>query len=116
MAESDPGWSPALAPGVRLTHDRVRDTDLLLMPEQVIVLNASAAAIVARCRGTESLESMIAAHAPEYDYEGRLYKLLQTLAANGKKNEVLRMLDRVLHLPGMHDLFNELTSSNTPKQ
>ena len=69
MAESDPGWSPALAPGVRLTHDRVRDTDLLLMPEQVIVLNASAAAIVARCRGTESLESMISALREEYDGE-----------------------------------------------
>jgi len=67
MAESDPAWNPRLAPGVRLTHDRVRDTDLLLMPEQVIVLNASAAAIVARCMGNESLESMIAALREEYD-------------------------------------------------
>jgi len=67
MAESDPAWSPALAPGVRLTHDRVRDTDLLLMPEQVIVLNTSASAIVARCRGSESVQSIVAALREEYD-------------------------------------------------
>ncbi|PYV72061.1 MAG: hypothetical protein DMG97_14400 [Acidobacteria bacterium] len=95
----------AVAPHVGIGHHTYEFVDELL---RLAVQNPSAI--------TEVLESMIAAHAPEYDYEGRLYKLLQTLAANGKKNEVLRMLDRVLHLPGMHDLFNELTSSNTPKQ
>jgi pyrroloquinoline quinone biosynthesis protein D len=67
MAETDSAWRPMLARGVRLTHDRVRDTDLLLMPEQVVVLNASAAAIVRRCSGDESPESMIAALRDEYD-------------------------------------------------
>jgi len=59
------------------------------------------------------LSATIEAHVPEYDYEDRLRKLLNTLASNGKKNEVLRMLDRLLSLPGMHDLFNELTRSVT---
>ncbi len=59
------------------------------------------------------LSATIEAHVPAYDYEDRLRKLLNTLASNGKKNEVLRMLDRLLSLPGMHDLFNELTRSVT---
>ena len=56
----------------------------------------------------EVLDAMIAAHVPEYDYQDTLQKLLNNLARMGKKNEVLRMLDRLLLLPSMHDLFNEL--------
>jgi len=54
----------------------------------------------------EVLEAMTRAHAPEYDYEDRLQKLLRTLAKKGRKNDVLRILDR---LPAMHHLYNELT-------
>lgn len=95
----------AVAPHVGIGHHAYEFVDELL---RLAAQNPSAI--------TEVLESMTAAHAPEYDYEGRLHKLLQTLAANGNKNEVLRLLDRVLHLPGMHDLFNELTRSNSPKK
>lgn len=56
----------------------------------------------------DAVGAMIEAHVPEYDYEDRLQKLLKTLAAKGKKNEVLRMLDR---MPAMHHLYNELTQS-----
>ena len=51
---------------------------------------------------------MTKAHAPDYDHEDKLQKLLRTLAAKGSKNEVLRILDR---LPAMHHVFNELTRS-----
>lgn len=54
------------------------------------------------------VDAMTKAHAPEYDYEDRLQKLLRTLAAKGRKNEVLRILDR---LPAMHHVYNELTQS-----
>ncbi len=63
---TDPAWRPMLASGVRIIHDRVRDADLLLMPEQVIVLNASAAAILRRCTGDDSLDSMISALSDEF--------------------------------------------------
>jgi len=59
----------------------------------------------------EVLEAMTRAHAPEYDYEDRLQHLLRTLAARGRKNDVLRLLDRLLSLPGMHHLYNELTAA-----
>jgi len=35
-------WRPALSRGVVLRHDRVRGTDLLLLPERVVVLRGSA--------------------------------------------------------------------------
>lgn len=57
---------------------------------------------------TDVVDAMTKAHAPEYDYEDRLQKLLRTLAAKGRKNEVLRILDR---LPAMHHVYNELTQS-----
>jgi hypothetical protein len=57
---------------------------------------------------TDIVDAMTKAHAPEYDYEDRLQKLLRTLAAKGRKNEVLRILDR---LPAMHHVYNELTQS-----
>jgi hypothetical protein len=56
----------------------------------------------------EVVDAMIKAHAPEYDYEDRLQKLLRTLAKKGRKNDVLRILDR---LPTMHNLYNELTET-----
>lgn len=54
------------------------------------------------------VDAMVKAHAPEYDYEDGLQRLLRTLAAKGRKNEVLRILDR---LPAMHHLYNELTQA-----
>ena len=58
---------------------------------------------------TETLKAMIAAHVPEYDYQDKLQALLKTLVAKGKQNEVLRLLERLRTLPGMHELFDELT-------
>jgi hypothetical protein len=57
---------------------------------------------------TDVVDAMTKAHAPEYDYEDRLQKLLRTLAAKGRRNEVVRILDR---LPAMHHVYNELTES-----
>jgi hypothetical protein len=56
----------------------------------------------------EVVDAMTKEHVPDYDYEDRLQKLLRTLATKGRKNEVLRILDR---LPTMHHLYNELTQS-----
>jgi hypothetical protein len=55
---------------------------------------------------TDVVDAMTEARVPEYDYEDKLQRLLKTLAAEGKRIEVLRLLDR---LPAMHQLYNELT-------
>jgi hypothetical protein len=57
---------------------------------------------------SDVVDAMTQAHAPEYDYEDRLQKLLRTLAAKGRKSDVLRILDR---LPAMHHIYNELTQT-----
>ncbi len=102
LDERGRGLLLAVAPHVGIGHHAYEFFDELLR------LAEQHSAVIA-----DVLSATIAAHVPAYDYEDRLRKLLNTLASNGKKNEVLRMLDRLLSLPGMHDLFNELTRSVT---
>ncbi|TMU97293.1 pyrroloquinoline quinone biosynthesis peptide chaperone PqqD [Streptomyces sp. DASNCL29] len=53
------GWRPALAPAVSLRHDRVRDADLLVLPERVVVLRGSAAKILRLCDGDRDLDAIV---------------------------------------------------------
>lgn len=58
---------------------------------------------------TKTLKSMIAAHAPEYDYQDRLRSLLQFLAETGQREAVILISDRLRHLEGIQALFKSLT-------
>ena len=53
-------WRPRLARGVRLHDDRVRRRTVLLAPERVIALNASAIEILSRCDGSRTLAEIAA--------------------------------------------------------
>ncbi|MER6419778.1 pyrroloquinoline quinone biosynthesis peptide chaperone PqqD [Streptomyces sp. NPDC001137] len=53
-------WRPALSRGVVLHHDRVRDTDLLLLPERVVVLRGSAGPVLGLCDGTRAVDDIVA--------------------------------------------------------
>jgi len=55
------------------------------------------------------LEAMVAAHIPDYDYENRLLDLLRNLAEDGKRVEVISLLERLRSLSGMQELFDVLT-------
>jgi hypothetical protein len=57
---------------------------------------------------TKVLQSMIAAHVPDYDYQDRLRLLLDFLATHGQRDAVLVMSDRLRHLQGMETLFKNL--------
>lgn len=48
-------WRPVPAPAVLLRHDHTRDTDLLLLPERVVVLRGGAGAVVSLCDGARSV-------------------------------------------------------------
>ncbi|MFR0354095.1 pyrroloquinoline quinone biosynthesis peptide chaperone PqqD [Streptomyces sediminimaris] len=52
-------WRPRLAPATVLRHDRARDTDLLLVPERVVVLRGAAGAVVALCDGRRSVRDIV---------------------------------------------------------
>jgi pyrroloquinoline quinone biosynthesis protein D len=58
---------PALARGVRLQTDARTDQPVLLFPEGVVHLSASAYDIVARCDGQTPIHTIISTLAQEYE-------------------------------------------------
>ncbi len=62
-----PSARPKLAPGVRLQKDPLTQEAVLLQPEGVIELNDSAAEIVSRCDGSNTVERIVEALLEEYD-------------------------------------------------
>lgn len=57
---------PRLRPGVRLTHDPAHG-ELALLPEGVVVLNDTAAAVLALCDGASSVEHIAQRLGARYD-------------------------------------------------
>ncbi|GAA3822914.1 hypothetical protein GCM10022226_49230 [Sphaerisporangium flaviroseum] len=55
----DPGWRPVPASSILLRHDAVRDADLLVMPERVVVLNGEAAHVVRLCDGSRTVTQIV---------------------------------------------------------
>ncbi|MER6072700.1 pyrroloquinoline quinone biosynthesis peptide chaperone PqqD [Streptomyces sp. NPDC001817] len=53
-------WRPVLARGVVLRRDKVRDADLLVLPERVVVLDGSAGAVLRLCDGVRDLDAVVA--------------------------------------------------------
>jgi pyrroloquinoline quinone biosynthesis protein D len=51
--------NPRLARKARLRYDEVRQSAVLLVPERVIKLNATGAAILELCDGVRTLESIV---------------------------------------------------------
>jgi pyrroloquinoline quinone biosynthesis protein D len=52
-------WRPALAASIVLRRDRVRDKDLLVMPERVVVLNPEAGRILRLCDGSRTTDQIV---------------------------------------------------------
>jgi pyrroloquinoline quinone biosynthesis protein D len=57
--EAEPQWRPRLAPAIVLRHDRVRDADLLVMPERVVVLAGRAGAVLGLCDGERDVSRIV---------------------------------------------------------
>ncbi|KAA2263249.1 pyrroloquinoline quinone biosynthesis peptide chaperone PqqD [Solihabitans fulvus] len=58
---------PRLRAGVRRAYDRTRDSDVVLFPEGVLVLNETAAAVLARCDGSSTIAEITEGLAEEFD-------------------------------------------------
>jgi pyrroloquinoline quinone biosynthesis protein D len=56
----------AFAPGVRLHWSEVRQQYWLLFPEAALALNSTAAAILAKCDGNNSLDEIVTALKQQY--------------------------------------------------
>ncbi|MFG1706542.1 pyrroloquinoline quinone biosynthesis peptide chaperone PqqD [Nonomuraea sp. M3C6] len=59
------GWKPALSPAAHLRRCDVRQAELLIVPERIVVLNDEAAAIVRLCDGSRTVEEIAAEFPPE---------------------------------------------------
>jgi pyrroloquinoline quinone biosynthesis protein D len=57
---------PRLGRGVKLRFDRTRERHVLLLPETVVVLNATGAAILELCDGQRSVAEIVAALRERY--------------------------------------------------
>jgi pyrroloquinoline quinone biosynthesis protein D len=58
---------PRLVSGARLQYDEVRDEHVLLVPEGVVRLNPTAAAVLELCDGERSLDEIVGALSERYD-------------------------------------------------
>ena len=56
------------------------------------------------------LRKFIETHEPTYDYEDRMRKLVGRLAELGHRAEAIEFCDKLRSIPGMYDLFLELTA------
>lgn len=72
---------PRLRPGVRLASDPARG-ELALLPERVVVLNDTAAAVLACCDGEASIGGVVERLSQDYDgvRGDEVSELLQRLA------------------------------------
>jgi pyrroloquinoline quinone biosynthesis protein D len=74
---------PRLGRGVRMRYDRARDRHVLLLPETVVVLNATGAAILELCDGSRTVGEIVAAlrerygEVPEEQVHAYLAKLVE---------------------------------------
>lgn len=59
-------WRPALARTVMLRYDRVREAELLLMPERVVRLSPEGGRILRLCDGHRTVSDIIARLAADY--------------------------------------------------
>ncbi len=75
--------TPRLAPHVGLRWQAARQEWLLTMPEAVVVLNETAAAVLRRCDGVRDLDGIVASLKEEYDdvEAADVTELLQDLAS-----------------------------------
>lgn len=57
---------PRIRRGVKCTYDQIRESHVVLFPEGVLVLNETAASVVALCDGSRSVGDIALALAEEY--------------------------------------------------
>lgn len=67
MTKVELAGRPRLAARAMLRHDEVRQAELLLLPERVVRLNHSGAAILRLCDGSRTVEELVSRLGEEYD-------------------------------------------------
>ena len=77
---------PRLVTGARLGYDDVREEHILLIPEGVVRLNATAAEVLELCDGERSLDDIVGALSARYegaDVRDDVLELVDAMAQRG---------------------------------
>jgi pyrroloquinoline quinone biosynthesis protein D len=77
---------PRLVTGARLRYDEVREEHVLLIPEGVVRLNATAAEVLELCDGERSLDDIVGALSARYDgadLHDDVHELVHAMAGRG---------------------------------
>jgi pyrroloquinoline quinone biosynthesis protein D len=76
---------PRLVTGARLSYDDVREEHILLIPEGAVLLNPTAAEVLALCDGERSLDDIVGALAERYESDVRddVVELVDAMAQKG---------------------------------
>ena len=77
---------PSLVRKARLRYEEVRKTDFLLLPERVVKLNPTGAAILRLCDGTRTVREITKALEAQYgqaELEQEVLEFLRTVADQG---------------------------------
>ena len=77
---------PRLVTGARLRYDEVREEHVLLIPEGVVRLNPTAAAVLELCDGERSLADIVGALSARYegaDVRDDVLELVDAMARRG---------------------------------
>jgi pyrroloquinoline quinone biosynthesis protein D len=77
---------PRLVTGARLRYDEVREEHVLLVPEGVVRLNPTAAAVLELCDGERSVDEIVdtlAARYEDYDLRDDVQGLVDGLTQRG---------------------------------
>lgn len=86
LPELIPDDRPRLRRPARLKYDTTRQTELLLLPERVVSLNATAAAILRLCDGSRSVSEIVGELEAAYeqtDLKGDVLTFLAVAADKG---------------------------------
>jgi pyrroloquinoline quinone biosynthesis protein D len=77
---------PALARKARLRYEQVRQTDLLLLPERVVKLNSTGAAILRLCDGQRTVSEIVRQVESQFgqpSLENDVVEFLRNVSAQG---------------------------------
>jgi pyrroloquinoline quinone biosynthesis protein D len=86
MSDVPAGTVPRVAPKARLEWDEVRQRHVLLYPEGLVALNATAAEVLSLCDGERAIGQIVATLKRRYksdQIDGEVAALLNGLAAKG---------------------------------
>ena len=64
----------------------------------------------------KAVEVLVAAKVPSWDHNDQMKKLLLALGSSGQRETAIRLADRMRHLHGMVEVFNELTLSDANQE